>query len=79
METFGQLTVLGREPGTIRDFLSAAEAHEDCREGKDQADQDAPAPDQEYPAFFKQAPQKKVCPHDGVCLLYTSPSPRDRG
>ena len=49
METFGQLTVLGRETGTIRELLSAAEAHEDCREGKEQADQDAPAPNEMYP------------------------------
>lgn len=50
----------------ISDFLRAAKAHEDSREGEDQADQNAPSPDQEYPAFFQQAPQKEIAAQESV-------------
>ena len=32
-----------------------------------------------FEAHFKQSMQSKVALLDKICLLYTSPSPRDRG
>ena len=47
-------------------LLCAAEAHEDCREDEGQADQNAPAPNEEDPAFFEQTLQVKVSSQQGV-------------
>jgi hypothetical protein len=60
-ETFGQWNVLGRETGTIireetgtmGDLLRVSEAHEECREAKDQAYQHAPTPNEMYPVLCR--------------------------
>lgn len=47
-------------------MLSAAEGHEDDCDGEDQADDHAPTPKEEYPAFFEQASQVEVAAQKGV-------------
>lgn len=46
--------------------LHAAEAHEDGGSGEDEADEDAPAPEEEDPAFLQQAPQEEISPQKGI-------------
>ena len=75
MRAFLNLTSIGcsrnqehrlRETCAIERLLRTAEGHEDGGDGEDQADDHTPAPKEEDPALFQQAPQVEVAPKKGV-------------